>query len=117
MTTPTQPIPAGLPITYYPAVRKDYRDGIPALGWEPMLLWEASEAAIRSRHAEAFIADRTHAARGRQPAIYSLELERLTLRYTVEPQAVVIRGYSWKVAGEEQGEGGVYTEYEWYRDA
>jgi hypothetical protein len=116
MTTLTQTLVKELPITYYPAVKKVYRDGISTLGWEPQCLWQASEQAIRSRHAEAFIADCTHEARGRRPAIYSLQLEGLTLHYTVEAEAIVIRGYSWEVTDEWEYEGGVYTEYEWYLD-
>lgn len=105
-----------LPITYHSVLEESFGDWARTMGLMPALLRKVSELAIRRSHHEAFIEDESREARGRQPDIFTLWIDPFKLYYTIEPHAVVIRGYGWDIKGEPLDDfdgGGLYCEYEW----
>jgi hypothetical protein len=85
-------------------------------GWEPKSLRRASEKAIRTRHHEATHRHEANKARGRQPDIWHLSLGTVWVIYTVEPHAVVVRGYAWDLDRKPLDAfdgGGHYCDFEW----
>lgn len=106
-----------LPIVYYTALDREIDIDAEERGWEPSELRKASEMAVRTRHHEAEITHESHKACGRQPDIWELSLGNISVAYTIEPHAVVIRGYVWEFDPESLDEheeaGRIYWEYEW----
>lgn len=83
------------------------------IGVTPARLKRATEALIRNSHHAAVLQSK---AIGRQPEIYLLGLGSLQVIYTVESDAVVVRGYSanwpdWQTT--EDMEGGYNTDARW----
>jgi hypothetical protein len=106
----------GKPITYYSALERCFDDWAKECGFEPQSLRQASEQAIRTRHHEATIEHESHKARGIQPDIFSLPLGSANVYYTVEPQAIVIRGYGYEIDREPLDDfdgGGFYLDNAW----
>ena len=104
------------PITYHEVLDETFDGWATECGWEPHRLRQASEKAIRTRHHEARIDHDAHRARGWQPDIWTLSLGSVDVIYTVEPEAVVIRGYIWDLDREPLDDfdgGGCYTEFAW----
>jgi hypothetical protein len=110
-------IPAHKAITFH-EVLEDLFDGwASACGWEPDALRLATTSAIRRRHRDAIIEHEANRARGRQPDVWTLDLGGVRVIYTVEPKAVMVRGYTWDVtetSAPDDG-GGHYTECDWHR--
>jgi hypothetical protein len=53
---------------------------------------------------------------GKHPDVYELGLGSLRVYYTVEPHAIVVRGYSPNLPDHQLDEifaGGIYTECDW----
>ena len=106
----------GKPITYYSALEESFDDWAAECGFEPQSLREASEHAIRTRHHHAIIEHESHKARGIQPDIFSLSLVSANVYYTVEEQAIVIRGYGYEIDHEPLDDfdgGGFYEDNAW----
>jgi hypothetical protein len=104
------------PIVYDVALDRSFDGWAEECHWQPDELRRASEQAIRTRHDEAEIPDESYAARGRQPDIWHLSLGNVTVIYTIETHAVVIRGYCWDLDREPLDDfdgGGHYCDYEW----
>jgi len=107
-----------LPITHDKFHDHEFDAFASECGSNPNVLREATETAIRTRHHEARIDDPSHRANGRQPGILTLSLglpRSVQVVYTVEPHAVVIRGYSWDIVGEprDDKDGGYFLLRQW----
>ena len=88
------------PISYYPALNESFEDWASACGWKPQALRQATEQAVRTRHAEARIDHESHKAGDGQPDIVTLSLGSVDVFYTVEHVEIVIRGYGWEIDRE-----------------
>ena len=103
------------PIVFHPVLNDQFADWAAACNWHPRLLRKATEKAIRTRHQEATIKHESHRAKGRQPDIWTLSLGSVEVIYTVQPHAVVIRGYGWDLHREPLDDfdgGGHYPDYD-----
>lgn len=101
------------PVIYDPGVEIHINYWAAECGCALAELRQLSEQAIRTSHDQATLHDQ---ARGRQPAIWELDFGKGRVVYTVEPRAVVIRGYHYDVPGEPLDEcdgGGYFCDYEW----
>jgi hypothetical protein len=84
-------------------------------GYEPTELCWVTEKAIREHHRQATI-EEGHYALGRQPDVYNLKFSTLYVYYTIESQAVVVRGDGWDLDRDPLDDfdgGGYYCDYEW----
>ena len=52
-------------------------------------------------------------ARGRQPDVWELDFGKARIIYTVEPHAIVIRGYLWEPLDDYDG-GGYFHDSAWH---
>lgn len=103
-----------LPITYYPGMLQ-YDIGFWAgrVGWSPSRLQRATESVIRKCHHAAVLESRAVHLR---PEVYELGIGPLIVMYTVEPEAVVVRGYAPNLPRhdvEEEISGGYSGEVTW----
>ena len=109
-----------LPITYDITVNGEFDGWATWCGTTPSRLRKATEQSLRTRQHEAFIEHESHKARGRQPNIYTLDLGLtpwVEVFYTIEPHAIVVRGYAWEISGEpldDRGCGYFYSDNEWH---
>lgn len=102
------------PIIYKTSLDRMFDGWAEDCGWQQDKLRTASEQAIRTRHHEAEIIDESYGARGKLPDIWELSLGNVNVVYTVEPHAVVIRGYHWEPDPETGHGGGYYCETAWH---
>ena len=87
--------------------------------FKPDSLRKASKKAVRTNHHKAFFIHESHEAHGNQPNIYTQTLRKrpsVYIHYTIEPHAIVIRGYAWRIVDEQLGAfigGAIYGELHW----
>jgi len=102
------------PILYHPGVEETIDCLAAESGYGVTKLRLLSEQAIQFRHDQA---TKLYEARGRQPDIWELDLGKVSVVYTVEVHAVVIRGYHWNIPGEPLDDfdgGGYFCEHHWH---
>lgn len=105
------------PVAYHPCLDDTFDCWAAECGYEPLELRRVTEHAVRTRHREALITDETRKPRGRQPAVWELDLGRVRVIYTVERHAVVIRGYCWDIPSPPRDDfdgGGYFPEFDWH---
>jgi hypothetical protein len=104
-------LPAELSAIYHPGVEINYWAGF--YGSSPCQLRRDTESMIRTCHQAALF---DFKATGKHPDVYELGLSSLRVYYTVEPHAIVVRGYSPNLADhqlEETFAGGIYADFDW----
>jgi hypothetical protein len=106
--------PLTLRVIYHHGLTDEIHDWSAMVGWSTALLRLKTEAAIRDCHHAALIQSR---AVGRHPDVYGLGLGPLIVCYTVEPEAVVVRGYAPNLPVdqvEEEIAGHYFCEFSWF---
>ena len=113
-TTPTT-FTVNLPVRYHANLESDFESWAASCGMTPRRLRSATKRAIQTRRHEAYIEGDWHRAQGRRPNVYTLPLDSIEVYYTIEHEAVIIRGYGWDVPGDpdESDGGGYYCDFEW----
>lgn len=111
---------SGAAITYHASLDESYECWARQCGRPAAELRAATEHAVLSRHGSARIEHPADAATALRPALYTLDLNGtpiVRVHYTVESQAVVIRGYSWDVQNpvDDLDGGIVYCDNDWVR--
>lgn len=102
------------PIVYHIALGRSFDGWAEGCGMQADELRTASEQAILTRHHEAEITHESHRARGKQPDIWELSLGNVNVVYSIEPHAVVIRGYCWEPDPATDDGGGFYHDLDWH---
>lgn len=90
-TWATRTTPLTLPVTYFPGLETDIECWAEEIGWHTDTLRQAAESVVRNSHHAATI---TCKAIGSAPEVYQLGIESLLVFYTVEPLAIVVRGFA-----------------------
>lgn len=103
-------------IRYDSTIERDFAWWAKGCGVDPKRLRELTETGIRKRHSEARIDHEAHRATDRRPDVFTLSLGGFDVFYSVEPDAVVVRGYAWNCEGpllDDFAGGGFYWDAEW----
>ena len=105
-----------LPIVYHVSLRGGFDVWASECGCTEEMLQETGERSIRTRHHEAEVRHGDEAI-GNRPAILTLSLglpRSACIHYSVEPDVILIRGYSWDIGREPLDlfdGGGFYCDY------
>jgi hypothetical protein len=105
------------PVVFLPIIEDKFDLWADSLRYDPDRLRKASLKAVRTRHHEAFINHPSERANDRQPNIYTLAIPGGNAVYSDEPQAMVIRGYTYQIYRKplDDFDGGFHiTDYEWH---
>lgn len=89
-----------LPIIYHDALEQAYGGWAAEIGEKPLRLRRLTEDAIRTRHHEAQIRHDSLRATERRPDIYELPLDSCVVYFSIEADAVMVRGYGWDTPRE-----------------
>jgi hypothetical protein len=89
---PNKPRPdvVKLPIVYHDALEQAYDGWAAEIGEKPLRLRQLTERAIRTRHDEAQI----------RHGICELQLNSCVVYFSIEADAVLVRGYGWDIPRE-----------------
>lgn len=92
---------AMLPIDFHPAVSSHVEAWAMYCGVPSSKLCRSTEHQIRTRHHEAVKDDFSRYEQNGFPIdIFGLPVGSGLAHYSIEPTAIVVRGYSWKIIGE-----------------
>lgn len=86
-------------------------------GWKPRLLRQEIRRSIRNRHHEATLEPDRYKHSPRQPDTYHLAIGSCEITYTIEPDAIVVRGYGWPIDREpldDMDGGAFFLDNSWF---
>jgi len=89
-----------LPITFHYAVEQLFEAYAEGVGLKPDRLRQTTLKAIRTHHREAIIEHPCQRGDELGPDCYTLRRESFSIYFSIEPHAVVVRGYGWEIDGE-----------------
>jgi hypothetical protein len=101
-------------VMYYPGLEDELPGIAEEIGFSADRLRRLSEMALRTRRHEAYIEHKSNMPFGRRPAVFTINLGRAWMYFTVEREVVLIRGYGWDIDHEplHDGDGGgFYCDY------
>lgn len=89
-----------LPIIYHEALEQAYDDWATEIGEKPLRLRQLTEDAIRTRHHDARIQHDSLRATEQRSDIYELPLDSYVVYFSIDADAVMVRGYGWDIPRE-----------------
>lgn len=112
---------ASLPVVYHSALDNDFDEWARMCGWTPADLRRASEDALRIRRRDGYIECPSDPGDGAHPPVLTLDLlggQIVRVYFSLEQQAIVIRGYGWDPSPCDSGFwGGFFTDDGGFRES